>query len=149
MNEIEVRRSTLWTVRVVALLHVAVLSSQPVLAGLYLGGELGALSAHEANAGAILGFSVIQVIATLLYCIVGRGRLWPAIVSLALVVAETTQWTVGYDHALHIHLPLGVSIVTGQLVFTVWSFRAGSRRGRVWRFPWARKDAAEMVTADI
>lgn len=149
MTHFEVRRPTLWTVRAVALLHAAIVSSQPVLAGLYLGGELGALSAHEANAGAILGISFVQVIATLIYCIVGRGRIWPAAVSVALMIAETVQWTVGYNNALHIHLPLGVSIVTGQLVFLVWSFRAGSRRGRRWRFPWDREASSELTTADI
>lgn len=149
MSHYRVRQPTLWALRVVALLHAAVLCSQPVLAGLYLGGELGALSAHEANAGAIAGLALLQVVVALVYCIVGRGRIWPTALSLVLVVAESIQWGLGYDHALHIHLPLGASIVTAQIVFLTWSLRAGSRRARTWRFPWERKEAAELVTADI
>lgn len=149
MNQFEVRRPTLWTVRAVALLHAGVVSSQPVLAGLYLSGEFGALGTHESNAAVILGLSVVQLIATLVHCLAGRGPIWPTALSLALVIGETAQWAVGYDHALHIHLPLGVSVVTTQLIFTVWAFRSGSRRGRRWQLPWERQRAAEPISADI
>lgn len=149
MNRLAVRRPTLWIVRVVALLHAGTVCSQPVLAGLYLGGETGALTAHEANAGAIIGWALLQFVATLLHSLVGRGPIWPAGFSLAMFAAETTQWTVGYDHALHIHLPLGVSIVTSQVVFTIWSFRSGSRRGRTWRLPWERATTDEPATVDV
>lgn len=122
--------ATLWLLRAVATLHGVMLAAQPVLAGIYLSGQFDALEPHSLNASLILTVSMVQVAASVLYAWPGGGRIRPAVFGLALFLAEGVQIGMGYTGNLALHLPLGVSVVTAQIVFVVWVLRSGARRPR-------------------
>ncbi|HEX6355613.1 hypothetical protein [Actinophytocola sp.] len=123
-------RATLWTLRVLAVLHALSAIAQPLLAGIYLDGDVDALAVHEINATVVSGLGVCQLVAAIVYVWAGRGRAWPLYASLGLVLAEQVQVGLGYERIVAIHIPLGVSIIAMQILLTVWLFRASARRSR-------------------
>ncbi|GAA2756726.1 hypothetical protein [Actinopolymorpha rutila] len=123
-------RATLWLLRLVALVHAGLVVGQPVLAGIYLSGRFDALATHSLNAGLVILACMVQFGAALVYVWPGRGRGWPALVTAMLFFAEGIQTGMGYAGKLAVHVPLGVAVVTTQVVLVVWLFRAGARRPR-------------------
>ena len=123
-------RATLQVLRVVAILHSLAFLGQPVFAGEYLMGDVDALALHDANAFVITGLDVIQLICAIVFCWKGRGRAWPIWASLAIALAVEVQVGMGYERLLVVHLPLGVSLVVGQILTTVWLFRAAAATPR-------------------
>lgn len=123
-------RATLTTLRVLAVLHSLAALAQPTLAGIYLGGDVDALALHELNANVTAGLGVAQLVAAIVFVWRGRGRAWPLHTSIVLVLAEQVQVGLGYEGILAIHIPLGVSVIAGQLLLTVWLFRAAAARRR-------------------
>jgi hypothetical protein len=123
-------RRTLAVLRVLAVLHSLCIVVQPLLAGMYLDGDVDALDLHEINASVVSGLGVVQLGAAIAYVWKGRGRTWPLWASLGLVLAEQVQTGLGYENAVAIHVPLGVSVVAMQILLTVWLFRASARRSR-------------------
>ncbi|MCU1360389.1 MAG: hypothetical protein JWN99_1678, partial [Ilumatobacteraceae bacterium] len=71
------------------------------------------------------------VVATALVVVVAsivawRRDRWPAAVigaSVAILVAEMVQLSMGYDRRLGIHVPLGVSLAVGVSMLHNWSYR--------------------------
>jgi hypothetical protein len=118
------------TLRVLAVLHTLSAITQPLLAGIYLDGEVDALAVHELNATVVSGLGVLQLVAAIVYVWAGRGRAWPLYASLGLVLAEQVQVGLGYDSVVAVHVPLGVSIIAMQILLTVWLFRASARHAR-------------------
>jgi hypothetical protein len=130
-------RASLQVLRVVAVLHSLAFLGQPVFAGGYLMGDVDALALHDANAFVITGLDVIQLICAVVFFWKGRGRAWPMWASLAIALAVEVQIGMGYERQLLVHLPLGVSLTAGQIITTVWLFRAAAatpRPRRVRRF---------------
>jgi hypothetical protein len=123
-------RRTLTVLRVLAVLHSACIVVQPMLAGMYLDGDVDALDLHELNASIVSGLGVLQLFAAIAYVWKGRGRAWPLWSSLGLVLAEQVQTGLGYENVVAVHVPLGVSVVAMQILLTVWLFRASARRSR-------------------
>ena len=126
-------RRTLSTLRVLAVLHSLTMIAQPVFAGIYLDGDVDALSIHEINAAVVSGLGVVQLVAAIGYVWAGRGRRWPLWAALGIVLAEQVQTGLGYESAVAIHIPLGVSVIAMQILLTVWLFRDGARRVRAAR----------------
>ncbi|MFD2079927.1 hypothetical protein SAMN05421678_105245 [Actinopolymorpha cephalotaxi] len=123
-------RVTLWLLRFVAFVHAGLVVGQPVLAGIYLSGRFDALATHSLNAGLVMLACMCQFGAALVYFLPGRGRGWPLLVTALLFFGEGIQTAMGYAGQLAVHVPLGVAVVTAQVVFVVWLFRAGARRPR-------------------
>lgn len=123
-------RATLTVLRVLALLHTAGAVVQPMLAGVYLGGEVDALGLHELNAHVVTGLGFFQLIAAIVFVWRGRGRFWPLWASLAICLAVQVQVGMGYEGVVAVHLPLGVSVIAMQILLTVWLFRAAARTPR-------------------
>jgi hypothetical protein len=123
-------RATLQVLRVVAVLHSLGFLAQPVFAGGYLMGDVDALALHDVNAFVITGLDVIQLGCAIAYFWKGRGRAWPIWASLAIALAVEVQVGMGYERLLVVHLPLGVSLAVGQIVTTVWLFRAAATTPR-------------------
>jgi hypothetical protein len=116
--------------RIVLVLHAALVVMQPVMAGYFLSGEADAMDWHSPIGSSLWMVSMIQFVAAMLYWRPGGGRLWPALATVALFFAELTQMILGYSQTMSVHVPLGTAIVISVLLFAAWSFRSSARRGR-------------------
>ena len=96
--------------RVVVLLHTALVLAQAAFAGQFLAGDGAWVRVHEANAGIIQMAAFFQLVLAILVWRPGRGPGWPALASLALLLAEELQMGFGYARILALHVPLGVAI---------------------------------------
>lgn len=125
-------RATLSVLRATAVLHAMAVVLQPVLAGMYLGGDVDAIGVHGGNAGLVALLALTQMVAAMGYVWPGGGRLWPLGVSFAVVMAEVVQIGMGYSANLPVHIPLGVTIIVSQVLLTVWVLRSGAKAPRTW-----------------
>jgi hypothetical protein len=124
-------RVSLYTVRVLLVLHAALVVAQPIAAGYFLAGNVDAMNTFHGTIGSTVWMvAFLQVAAALAYTIGSRGRYWPLLGSLLLVVAEFVQMTFGYLQNLAVHIPLGTAIVGSVTCLTVWSFRSTARLNR-------------------
>lgn len=123
-------RRTLTTLRVVAVLHAVCAVGQPTLAGIYLDGDVDALALHEINATVVAALGLVQLVAAIVYVWAGHGRRWPMYAAIGILLAEQVQTGLGYEGAVAIHIPLGVSVIAMQILLTVWLFRASARLAR-------------------
>jgi hypothetical protein len=123
-------RRTLHVLRVLAVLHSLAALLQPVLAGSYLGGEVDAITIHGVNAHVVTGLGVFQLVAAIVFVWAGRGRAWPLHATLTIVLAEQVQVFAGFEGPVALHIPLGVSIISMQILLTVWLFRAAAATPR-------------------
>jgi hypothetical protein len=109
--------------RVVVLLHAALILAQAAFAGQFLAGDGAWVRVHEANAGIIQMVALFQLVLAILVWRPGRGPGWPALASLVLLLAEELQMGFGYARILGLHVPLGVAIFGGTIALLV-----GTRR---------------------
>jgi hypothetical protein len=123
-------RASLHVLRVVAVLHSLAFLAQPVFAGGYLMGDVDSLGLHRINAGIVTALDVAQLICAMVYFWGGRGRAWPIWASLAVALAVEVQVGMGFERLLMVHLPLGVALTVGQIVLTLWLFRAAAAQPR-------------------
>ena len=132
-------RATLQVLRVVAVLHSLAFLAQPVFAGGYLMGDIDSLALHTANAFVVTLLDVVQLVCAIVFFWKGRGRAWPIWASLAIALAVEVQVGMGFERLLVVHLPLGVALVVGQILTTVWLFRAAAATRRPPRAPRASR----------
>ncbi|WP_329003256.1 hypothetical protein OHA18_08325 [Kribbella sp. NBC_00709] len=124
-------RLSLLLLRITLVVHAALVIAQPIAAGYFLAGNVDAMTdIHATIGGSIWMVAFIQTVVAACYTLAGRGRIWPAVVSAALVVAEFVQLTFGYLQNFAVHVPLGTAIVTAVVWMTVWSFRSTARLSR-------------------
>lgn len=122
-------RLTLWLLRIAATAHLVLVVAQPVLAGLFLTGDVDAISAHEAVA-TVLAFTELALIGVAIAYVVARGRWWVLVAAVLLLVAVGAQMAAGYTRALQFHIPLGVAIVTAGVLLAIWSWTPAAARPR-------------------
>lgn len=122
-------RLSLWLLRVAVTVHLVMVLAQPVLAGLFLTGDVDAITVHG-TVGSVLGAVTLVLVGATLAYVVRRGRLWvlPAVVALFLAVGM--QIGLGYSRALAVHVPLGVAIVASSLLLAVWVWTPSAARPR-------------------
>jgi|SRR2546423_9306417 uncharacterized membrane protein len=99
--------------RVVAVLHALSFVLQPILAGLFLSGQDGAVDLHATNAVILV---VLCLILTVLAFPAWRRGLMPRAVftsALALLVFEVIEGVTGGNHILWLHIPIGVLMMGG------------------------------------
>lgn len=124
-------RVSLYALRMTLLVHAALIAAQPIAAGYFLSGNVDAMNdVHATIGGSVWMVALLQSVVAACYTLAGRGRIWPAILSPLLVVAEFVQLTFGYLQNFAVHVPLGTAIVGTVLWMTVWSFRSTARRNR-------------------
>ncbi|TCC10638.1 hypothetical protein [Kribbella soli] len=124
-------RVSLHVLRITLVLHAAFVIAQPIAAGYFLAGNVDAMTnVHSTVGGTIWMFAFLQTVAAACYTLVGRGRIWPALISPLLVVAEFVQLTFGYLQNFAVHVPLGTAIVGTVCWMTVWSFRPTAHLSR-------------------
>lgn len=124
-------RISLWFLRLVLTAHLAAVLYLPVLAGLFLTGDVDAIVVHGTIGSALAAVALVVIAATLTYVLAGRGRLWVLPVAVLLFLTEGVQIGFGFARALEFHVPLGVGITVASvlLVIWVWSPSAGRPRG--------------------
>lgn len=130
MTTVRRPRASLWTLRITLLLHASLVVAQPILAGYFLSGDADAMNVHSPIGSTLWMLSMIQFVAAALYWLVGGGRIWPALLTVALFFAEFVQLIFGALQNFAVHVPLGTAIVVTVVWMTVWSFRPAARRGR-------------------
>ncbi|MBN9108432.1 MAG: hypothetical protein J0I34_06590 [Pseudonocardia sp.] len=121
---------TLWLVRIVVTLHLLAVLCQPILAGLFLTGDVEAIEIHGL-VGSIVGLLTIGTIAVAIaYVTGGRGRLWVLPVAVVLFLVEGFQIGIGYARTLQVHIPLGVAIVVTSVLLAIWAWSPSATRPR-------------------
>jgi hypothetical protein len=123
-------RGSLWALRITAVLHLAVLALQPLLAGMYLDGDADAIGFHGLNAHIVQVLCFAQFVAAIFYAWPGGGRIWPLAFSGGWWFVEGLQLGMGYARILIVHIILGVTIIAGQVLFTSWACRRAAREPR-------------------
>ncbi|WP_328843097.1 hypothetical protein [Streptomyces sp. NBC_00258] len=98
---------------------------QAVLAGQFMSGSYDALRWHQygATLSDVLLFFALGA-ATLLRWH-GKGRIWPFLSALALLLANQAQNGAGAARLLSLHIPLGVAMIAGAVVVALRVRRAG------------------------
>ncbi|MBQ1122308.1 hypothetical protein [Streptomyces sp. B15] len=116
--------------RTVATLFFLLLLIQPVLAGMFISGDVDLLKLHETNSFVISITSWFQVLAAVLVWRPGRGPLWPigATVLLSFTVVMQDGW--GYARELDLHIPVGVFMVAASTALLHWAYGYRPGRGR-------------------
>ena len=123
-------RVSLWSLRLVITVHLVAVLAQPVLAGLFLTGDVDAIGVHGLVGSLLALVAMIVIAATLAYVIGGRGRLWVLPVGLALFLADGMQIGFGHAKELQLHVPLGVAIVTASVLLAAWVWSPSAARPR-------------------
>jgi hypothetical protein len=122
-------RLTLWLLRITAAVQLVLVLAQPVLAGLFLTGDVDAIEVHAAVATALAFVYLVLVGIAVAYTVV-RGRLWVLPASVALLVAVGLQMAAGYTRALQFHIPLGVVIAAMSVLLAIWVWTPAAARPR-------------------
>lgn len=122
--------ASLWVLRVVLTVHLGGVLVQPLLAGLFLGGDVDAIAVHRwvGLAVVLFGFAVVAV--ALGHAVAVRGRWVLLPVTVVLLLAETVQLGMGFARLLQVHVPLGVAITVTATVLTGWAWSPSARRAR-------------------
>lgn len=135
---------TLWSLRIGLTAHLLAVLAQPVLAGLYLTGDVDAIGVHATVASTIAGLTTLLVGIALGYVTVGRGRLWPLPAMVALFLLEGFQIGAGYARELQLHVPLGVAVVVASVLLAAWVWTPAAARPRPARGLPSLQDVQEL-----
>jgi hypothetical protein len=122
-------RLSLLLLRILITAYLVAVLAQPVLAGLFLTGDVDAIAVHAAVGSALAAFGMVLIAATLVY-VLRRGRLWVLPAAVVLFLAVGLQIGMGYARALQIHVPLGVAIVTASILLAIWVWTPSAARPR-------------------
>ena len=122
-------RITLWLLRIAATVYLVLVLAQPVLAGLFLTGNVDAIEMH-ATVADVLAFGALGLIGVAIAYVVARGRVWVLGAAVLLLVAVGAQMAFGYTRALQFHIPLGVAIVTASVLLAIWVWTPAAARPR-------------------
>jgi len=121
-NQPKVRRNSLiarWPLRVVASVLVLLLWAQPLLIGLFLGGDFDKLAAHGTTGGILVGITLIQLIAAIPAWRPGGLPGWSVAVCAAMAVGAVVQVAAGFQRNLGLHVPLGVTLAAAGITVAV------------------------------
>lgn len=123
-------RVSLWLLRTVLTVHLLLVLAQPVLAGLFLTGNVAAIGVHGAVGILIASFELVVIGVAAGYVLRGRGPVWVLPVAVALPVATGTQIHAGFARELALHIPLGVAVVSTSVLLAVWVWTPSAGRAR-------------------
>jgi len=136
-------RVTLWLLRcTTAVVTVGVLL-QPVLAGGYLSGDFDLLWWHATNASVLMSVALAQIVVAVCFWLIGRGKPWPVLLSVALFFAAGVQTGMGYARVLWVHIPLGVALVLLALGLFAVVFHRSAKVGR------PKREGAAALTGEL
>jgi hypothetical protein len=104
--------------------------AQPVLAGLFLTGDIDAIAVHSLVGSLLALGALVMIGAAVAYVLAGRGTLWILPVSVLLFLAVGFQIAAGFARQLELHIPLGVVIVTTSVLLAGWAWSPLAARPR-------------------
>ncbi|WP_433275652.1 hypothetical protein ACQPZA_31145 [Pseudonocardia xinjiangensis] len=110
--------------------HALAVLAQPVLAGLFLTGDVDAIGVHGLIGSLLILAAMVVIAVALAYVLGGRGRLWILPVAVLLFLADAFQVTAGYARQLELHIPLGVAIVVVSVLLAAWAWTPSAARPR-------------------
>lgn len=111
-----------WPLRIAAGLLALLGCAQPLLIGLFLGGDFDKLTAHAAVGGIFTGLSFILFLASVPGWRPGGLPGWVVAASAAVWVGSIVQIAAGYQRDLGVHVPLGVTLVAAAVAVAVRSW---------------------------
>ncbi|MEU4158714.1 hypothetical protein [Actinoplanes sp. NPDC026670] len=121
MSTIQPRRWPVALVRVFAIITLLQVLLQAALAGGFISGHIGYLTAHSLN-GSLLTVTVMFLgISTILLFRPGRGPWWPILLSVVLWWMVAIQIGIGFARLVGFHIPLGAAILALTGAFAWWS----------------------------
>ncbi|MEJ3657715.1 hypothetical protein WEH80_32600 [Actinomycetes bacterium KLBMP 9759] len=124
-------RVTLWLMRAAATLHLVFVLCQPVLAGMFLTGDVDAIAVHGTVGSLLAAYDLFVLLPiAIAYVVGGRGALFVLPAAVVLFLATGFQIGMGYSRELQMHVPLGVAIVTAAVLLAAWSWTSAAARGR-------------------
>jgi hypothetical protein len=123
-------RTSLWALRLLITAHLLMVLAQPVLAGMFLTGDVDAIAMHGLNASLLLLVALVVIAVAVAYVLGGRGALWVLPIGVLLFLADGFQIGAGYTRQLELHVPLGVVIVTTSVLLTAWVWSPFAARSR-------------------
>ncbi|MDX3246207.1 hypothetical protein [Streptomyces sp. ME18-1-4] len=112
-----------WIFRTTVTTEALLAFAQPVLIGGFLQGHYASLQLHKENATFTGVTAMVMLLAAVLQWRPGRGPAWPVFASLTVVAAIVAQIIMGYSRTLAVHVPLGVLIITGDVLLLVWVWK--------------------------
>ncbi|WP_328991059.1 hypothetical protein OG394_32870 [Kribbella sp. NBC_01245] len=115
--------------RITALIHAVAVFLQPVLAGSYLSGSVGAIQGHGVIGSGLVLVALVQLLAATIYWRRG-GPGWPALATALIIAAETLQIVMGFNRAFTLHVPLGVGLLLACTAFAIWTFQPAAQFSR-------------------
>ena len=104
-----------WPLRVVATVISILLWTQPLLIGLFLGGDYGKLEAHLAAGGVVASLMLLQFVASVPAWRPGGLPGWVVAVCAAMAAGGVVQIVAGLQRNLGLHVPLGVTLAAAGL----------------------------------
>jgi hypothetical protein len=113
----------------VATAYLVLVLAQPVLAGLFLTGDVDAIAVHSAIGSGLAPVAIVLIVSTVLY-VIRRGSLWVLPAAVVLFLATGLQIGMGYSRVLQIHVPLGVALTAAAVALVVWAWTPGAGRPR-------------------
>jgi hypothetical protein len=122
-----------WPLRAVSILMIVLLFTQPLLIGLFLGGDFDKLAAHAAVGGIAVAMTMVQFATAVLAWRPGGLPGWVVTVAAAMTVGAVVQIAAGYQRNLGLHVPLGVALAAADLLVlgrAWWPTRASGPIGR-------------------
>jgi hypothetical protein len=121
----------LWALRVVITVNLLAVLAQPVLAGLFLTGDVDAIGVHGVIGSLLAVIELVVIVIAFAYVLGGRGRLWVLPVAVLLFLAVGFQIAAGYARELELHVPLGVTIVVASVLLAGWVWTPSAARPRI------------------
>jgi len=115
------RRSPVWRwpLRGLATLLVLMLFAQPLLIGMFLGGDFDKLAAHALVGGMLVGLTTLLFFGAVLAWRPGGLPGWVVAVAGAITVGAVVQIAAGYQRNLGLHVPLGVALAGAGVALAV------------------------------
>lgn len=129
MLEFLAPRNLLAALRTVAIVHLAVLAIQPVLAGQIFSGRPDALAFHSTLGETVAWLGLLQALMALLCWLRNGASVWFAAAGLVIFGLDGLQVHLGHARVLSAHVPLGASLLSISLAMTLWLWRRPTPRG--------------------
>ena len=89
-------RVALWPLRAALAAHLLAVLAQPVLAGMFLTGDVDAIDWHATNGVALAVVALLVVAAALGHTLAGRGGWWVLVAAVLLFLADGFQIDAGF-----------------------------------------------------